>query len=100
MIADGIPRFTPGEELVLFLQKLPVSTPVFQVVGLEEGRMIVVRDGANGAGRLYRDLSGSMRVVRALDGRLEPAPLEDALGGITIDELASRLASMPVGIRN
>ncbi|HVE83652.1 MAG TPA: hypothetical protein VND93_12415 [Myxococcales bacterium] len=52
----GAARFAPGEEVVLFLERVPGDAPVYQVLSLSAGKV-----------RLEKKLS-TLRAVRDLDG--------------------------------
>lgn len=47
-IVQGAPRFSGGEEVVIFLRRLPSGPPVFQVAGLAQGKLRVERDPIRG----------------------------------------------------
>lgn len=51
-IVHGAPTFAPGEEVVVFLRRLPGrpagATPTFQVAGLAQGKLRIDRDAVRG----------------------------------------------------
>ena len=79
----GRPRFEPGEEVVLFLQRRP--TGAFLPVGLAQGRLEVERDAATGGHALRRDLAGAA----LLPGASDPG------GPANLEALRGRLRARP-----
>jgi len=69
---EAVPRFVPGEEVVLFLE--PLSTGEWTITGWALGTYRIRRDGSNGLERAVPD-AGGMRVFDQKSGefRTEPA---------------------------
>jgi hypothetical protein len=67
--AWGAPEIGVGEEVVLFLRKLPGARPRFSVEGFSQGRFTVVGAGANAA--VVREMPDLTLVGQ--DGRAEQA---------------------------
>lgn len=56
---EGSPRFTPGEETLVFAWRDRAGTP--QVSGLAQGKFEIRRDSGSGARRVTRSLPGMTR---------------------------------------
>jgi hypothetical protein len=54
----GMPTFSPGEDLLLFLSPASVASGVRMPVGLGQGKFAVERDPRGGGRRLVRSLGG------------------------------------------
>lgn len=71
----GTPRFTVGEEVVVFLEKRPHG---FVVCGQEQGRFDIRRDTAAAAPQAVRKYSRGLSLVRPSDRSADPvAPKDD-----------------------
>jgi hypothetical protein len=81
----GRPRFSPGEEVVLFLQRR--GGRGFIPVGLAQGRLEVHREAATGRALLRRDLAGAVLLER--DERGDTGPV--AAGPADLEALRQRL---------
>ncbi len=90
MVASGIARFTPGDEVLVFLAD---RAGALRVSGLAQGKFLVSRDGVTGDVRLYRDTTDLVRMAPGPLG-LEPVT-EDALDGIRLEDLKKLLAKEP-----
>jgi hypothetical protein len=80
----GVPRFHPGEEVILFLE--PGREGEFTVTGWVQGTFRIGRDPASGAERVTQDSAGL--------GGFDPAAHEIQDGGIhglLIEQLRSRV---------
>lgn len=86
MVADGMPRFEAGEEVLLFLQRAaPTASPRWQTRGMAQGKFSVRRAGAKVW--LERDLD-------ALELVGDGAPAALALEGVSLTHLTQRLAPL------
>jgi hypothetical protein len=81
-VVSGAPRFSEKEEVVLFLAR---EGAVHRVVGMAQGKLEVVRDGAGV--RLRRASLGDARLVDKLTHK-EVAPPTDEL---TLEKLRARV---------
>ena len=90
---SGAPSLRVGEELVLFLRRLPGKARRFTVVGFSQGKFSVVRE----AGRtLVVREAGELGLLEA-DGQLRPAP---RLGPLPLERLVDQVRkALPVGPR-
>lgn len=92
----GAPRFTAGDEVVVFGWNRPWDPPgVMNVTGLQQGKLLVARDPKTGVATLTRDLSGVVRVEKLEEGGLAPVT-EDALDGTTLEALRLELRNLPL----
>jgi hypothetical protein len=69
----GAPRFTPGEDVAVFLHRVPdTDPPVYRVVGMSQGKLRVEPrpDGV----KVVRDLGQLDLVMPNPAGELRPAP--------------------------
>lgn len=90
MKVAGSPRLEIGQEVVVFAGRHPSAIAnTFRIPAMQQGKMLVSRDGLTNEVRLYRDLSGLSRLVRTEDG-LRPAGL-DLLDGMTLHDLKLQL---------
>lgn len=91
MTVAGSPRFEIGQEVVVFAGRHPgaARADVFRIPGMQQGRMLVSRDGLTKDVRLFRDLSGISRLIRTEEGLRPAGP--DLLDGITLHDLKLQL---------
>jgi hypothetical protein len=98
---SGVPRFRPGEEVVLFL--VPSSAGRFAIVSWAQGTFRVRRDPASGAEVVTRDTAGyglapSERAA-SLFSIVRYTPLEEFHRSIEVALAASPLARAKNGVR-
>lgn len=71
----GTPKFSPGEEVVLLLSRIP-ATGRLTVVGLSQGQFVV---GGKPAARMaVSDRRGVAMIARGIGGQIQPAPAGSA----------------------
>jgi len=87
---EGVPRFTPGEEVVLFLE--PLSTGEWTITGWALGTYRIRRDGPNELERAVPD-AGGMRLLDPNSGefRTEPA------GALSVAQLRAEVMRLEHG---
>jgi hypothetical protein len=88
MNIPGMPSFTPGEEVILFLEKTATN---WALTGLSQGKFVVYQD-AKGPKRVRRRLAGLHYVARDKTGRFAAvqAPKQRAQ---TVSSLVSEIRS-------
>ncbi len=98
--AAGVPIFSPGEEVVVFVRRVPAglaSSPAdgararYRIAGLAQGRFQVVR-AENGRTFLRRDLTDLLRIGPDPDAR--PFSPADPLDGMPLERLAETLRTL------
>lgn len=91
MKVAGVARFTPGEEVVVFLRTDPVDARDFQVVGMSQGKYKVKR--VDGRAVLEPGVEGLAFAARRADGALTVDPSHPGPGQISLEALRSRVAA-------
>ena len=88
MVVEGSPRFSPGENVVLFLQ--PVAAGTFRTVGMAQGKFVVGQAADEADPELVRDLSGLV-----LDsGRVSAAHNEDPFSGLRLSDIKRQVVAL------
>jgi hypothetical protein len=92
----GAPRFSPGDESVLFLSQ--TVTGKWRVFGWGQGNYRVLRDAANGEARVKPDLAGAEVAVPAGAGAESAAASpSDPAARATLDGLKIRIRKQMLG---
>lgn len=86
----GVPRFQPGMEVVLLLERQRVTGRLL-LVGLPQGRYVVERRTTPEIPEAVSDRSGVGLLTRGKDGRLESAPDAARLDRRPLGDLLSRI---------
>jgi len=89
---EGVPRFAPGEEVVLFLE--PLSTGEWTITGWALGSYRIRRDRPNGLERAVPD-AGGMRVLDPKSGEFRTEPG----GAISVAQLRAEVMRLQQGGR-
>lgn len=84
----GMPDFSEGEEVVLFLE---ATSGGYIPAGLSEGKFTVTRNADSGTARVQRNMGGMTVINRAADGALETdhAPVSYSDDNMDLEDLLS-----------
>jgi hypothetical protein len=90
LMISGMPRFTPGDEVVLFLEPDPEGVPgMYYTVGMIQGFFIVSTEADTGAKTAVQQLGG-VAIAEPVDGQIQ------IVSGVTpivlpLEDLVSRV---------
>jgi hypothetical protein len=90
MKVSGTPRFTLGEEVVVFLRADPVDAEQFQVIGMSQGKLHVERPLKGGELAVW-SLEGLAFARPGGDGRMKIDPTQGDPSRIPLDDLRARV---------
>lgn len=90
MKVSGTPRFTLGEEVVVFLRPDPMDAQQFQVIGMSQGKFHVERPLKGGA-LLVPSVEGLAFARPGSDGRMKIDPTQEDPARIPLDTLKERV---------
>ena len=87
----GMPRYAPGEEMVLFLFQTPVG--FWRARGLQQGKFTVQTEAA-GSVEIVQPASGAALVVEPIGGKTQPGTDLRQMRGMRLADFKSKLRSM------
>ncbi len=90
MQVSGTPRFTLGEEVVVFLRNDPVDATQFQVIGMSQGKFHVERPEKDGAFAVP-SVEGLAFAKPGSDGRMKIDPTAVDAGRIPLGTIRDRV---------
>lgn len=92
--AAGIPEFTVGQEVVVFLTPSRGERKFLTVTALQQGVFVVRREAASAT--VVRDVTGLLRMERTEEGL--KAVHADDLSGLPLETLAARIRALPTRV--
>jgi hypothetical protein len=92
MRVSGVEKFTPNEEVVVFLRRDPGDQQLFQTVGMSQGKFSVQHE-AKGRAVLIPSVEGLAFARPASDGTIKVSDETPAPNRIPLSELKERVTA-------